>query len=86
VQAFNTYSPRLVATLIASDSSEQQRFFDGVDAPFVGDDHTRWVDGQFALNKPELGLSNWSHGRLFGRSAVLTGDSVYTIRTRYLKN
>jgi len=86
VQAFNTYSPRLVATLIASDGTEQQQFFDGVDAPFVGDDHTRWVDGQFALNKPELGLSNWAHGRLFGRSAVLTGDSVFTIRTRYLKN
>ena len=86
VQAFNTYSPRLVATLIASDANEQQQFFDGVDAPFVGDDHTRWVDGQFALNKPELGLSNWANGRLFGRSAVLTGDSVFTIRTRYLKN
>ncbi len=86
VRAFNTHSPRLVATLIASDSVEQQSFFEGIDAPFVGDDHTRWVDGQFALNKPELGLSNWAHGRLFGRSAVLTGDSVFTIRTRYLKN
>jgi len=86
VQAFNTYSPRLVATLIASDNAEQQQFFESVDAPFVGDDHTRWVDGQFALNKPELGLSNWANGRLFGRSAVLTGDSVFTIRTRYLKN
>ena len=86
VDAFNQYSPRLVATLIASDDDEQQRFFEGIDAPFVGDDHTRWVDGQFALNKPELGLSNWANGRLFGRSAVLTGDSVYTVRTRYRKN
>jgi len=86
VQAFNHYSPRLVATLIAADDAEQQHFFEGVDAPFVGDDHTRWVDGQFALNKPELGLSNWANGRLFGRSAVLTGDSVFTIRTRYRKN
>ena len=33
------------------------------------------------LNRPELGLSNWSGGRLFGRSAVLSGDSVFTIRT-----
>ena len=50
----------------------------------VGDDHTRWVDGQFALAKPELGLSNWANGRLFGRGAILTGDSVYTVRTRYV--
>ncbi len=84
VQAFNDYSPRLVATLIANDEFEQQLFFDGIDAPFVGDDHTRWVDGQFALNKPELGLSNWANGRLFGRGGVLTGDSVFTVRTRYL--
>jgi len=83
IAAFNNYSPRLVATLLAQDSCEQTRFFAGVDAPFVGDDHTRWVDGQFALNKPELGLSNWANGRLFGRGAVLTGDSVYTVRTRY---
>jgi len=83
IDAFNHYSPRLVATLLAQDSCEQTQFFAGVDAPFVGDDHTRWVDGQFALNKPELGLSNWANGRLFGRGAVLTGDSVYTVRTRY---
>ena len=83
ISAFNQHSPRLVTTLLAEDSSEQSLFFADVDAPFVGDDHTRWVDGQFALNKPELGLSNWANGRLFGRGAVLTGDSVFTVRTRY---
>ena len=81
---FNAYSPRLLATLISEDAAEHQQFFDELDAPFVGDDHTRWVDGQFALNKPELGLSNWANGRLFGRGAVLTGDLVFTVRTRYL--
>ena len=45
--------------------------------------HTRWVGGQFALSKPELGLSNWEHGRLFSRRGVLTGDGVYSARTRY---
>ena len=40
---------------------------------------TRWVDGQYALDRPELGLSNWEHGRLFARGGVLSGDSVYTI-------
>lgn len=84
VGLFNEYSPRLVASLISSVPAEHERFFAALDAPFSGDGHTRWVDGQFALNKPELGLSNWENGRLFGRSGVLTGDSVYTVRTRYV--
>jgi glutamate-5-semialdehyde dehydrogenase len=82
VELFNRHSPRLVASLIAEDPAEQERFWSAVDAPFVGDGFTRWVDGQFALGRPELGLSNWQHGRLFARSAVLSGDSVFTVRTR----
>ena len=57
-------------------------FWSGLDAPFVGDGFTRWVDGQYALDRPELGLSNWQHGRLLARSGVLSGDSVFTLRTR----
>ena len=83
VRLFNDLSPRLVGTLLSNDATEHERFFDTLDSPFVGDDHTRWVDGQFALGKPELGLSNWQHGRLFGRGGVLTGDDVYTVRLRY---
>lgn len=83
VRLFNDLSPRLVGTLVSRDAAEHARFFDTLDSPFVGDDHTRWVDGQFALGKPELGLSNWQHGRLFGRGGVLTGDDVYTVRLRY---
>jgi glutamate-5-semialdehyde dehydrogenase len=79
---FNRYSPRLVASLVAEDPAEHERFWQRIDAPFVGNGFTRWVDGQFALDRPELGLSNWQHGRLFARSAVLSGDSVYTVRTR----
>jgi glutamate-5-semialdehyde dehydrogenase len=82
VSAFNEQSPRFAASLISSDEAEHQRFFDLVDAPFVGNGFTRWVDGQYALDRPELGLSNWQFGRLFGRGGVLSGDSVYTIRTR----
>ncbi len=82
VEWFNRHSPRLVATLIADDPAEHDRFWAGIDAPFVGNGFTRWVDGQFALDRPELGLSNWQHGRLFARSAVLSGDSVFTVRTR----
>jgi glutamate-5-semialdehyde dehydrogenase len=82
IELCNRYSPRLVATLISDDQAEQDHFFQAVDCPFVGDGFTRWVDGQFALNAPELGLSNWENGRLFARSAVLSGDTVFTVRTR----
>ncbi len=79
---FNRYSPRFVASLVSEDAAAQRRFFDLVDAPFVGNGFTRWVDGQYALGRPELGLSNWQHGRLFGRGGILSGDAVFTIRTR----
>ena len=82
VGLFNRLSPRLAATLIAEDPRAQARFFQSVDAPFVGDGFTRWVDGQYALGRPELGLSNWEHGRLFARGAVLSGEGVFTVRTR----
>jgi len=82
VEQCNRYSPHFVAALISEDAAEHERFYRGIDAPFVGDGFTRWVDGQFALLQPELGLSNWQAGRLFGRGGVLSGDSVYTVRLR----
>jgi glutamate-5-semialdehyde dehydrogenase len=86
VSLFNCWSPRFIASLIGSDVAEHQRFFDTIDAPFVGNGFTRWVDGQYALNKPELGLSNWQTGRLFGRGGILSGDSVFTLRGRLRQN
>ncbi len=82
VDLFNAQSPRFVASLISDSATEQDQFWATVDAPFVGDGFTRWVDGQYALNRPELGLSNWQSGRLFGRGGVLSGNSVYTVRSR----
>lgn len=81
VALFNAQSPRFTASLISSDEAEQRRFWDTVDAPFVGDGFTRWVDGQYALGRPELGLSNWQTGRLLARGGILSGDSVFTVRT-----
>ena len=69
-------------SLLSEDQDEHDRFFQRVDAPFVGDGFTRWVDGQYAFNRPELGLSNGEFGRLFGRGGVLSGDSVFTVRSR----
>jgi glutamate-5-semialdehyde dehydrogenase len=82
VRLFNEQSPKFAASLVSSDAAEQEHFFRTIDAPFVGNGFTRWVDGQYALNKPELGLSNWQFGRLFGRGGVLSGDSAFTVRSR----
>ena len=82
VALFNRHSPRFAASLISEDAAAHDRFFAAIDAPFTGDGFTRWVDGQYALNRPELGLSNWEHGRLFARGGVLAGDGVFTIRAR----
>jgi glutamate-5-semialdehyde dehydrogenase len=82
VDLFNALSPRFIACLIAEDEAAQRDFFESVNAPFVGNGFTRWVDGQYALNRPELGLSNWQNGRLLARGAILSGDSVHTVRTR----
>jgi glutamate-5-semialdehyde dehydrogenase len=82
VELHNRYSPRFIASLISDDGAEQEAFYAAVDAPFVGDGFTRWVDGQYALDTPELGLSNWQFGRLLGRGGVLSGDSVHTVRHR----
>jgi glutamate-5-semialdehyde dehydrogenase len=85
VEAFNVQSPRFVASLVSDDPAAHERFYETIDAPFVGNGFTRWVDGQYALDRPELGLSNWQFGRLFGRGGVLSGDSVYTIRTKAIQ-
>jgi glutamate-5-semialdehyde dehydrogenase len=79
---FNRFSPQFTASLISADEAAQARFFEAVNAPFVGDGFTRWVDGQYALERPELGLSNWQGGRLLARGGVLSGDGVFTVRTR----
>lgn len=82
VALHNRHSPRFVASLISDDPTEHDRFYGAVDAPFVGDGFTRWVDGQYALDTPELGLANWQYGRLLARGGVLSGESVYTVRHR----
>lgn len=82
IELSNRYSPRFTASLISDDPAEQHEFSAAIDAPFVGDGFTRWVDGQYALQKPELGLSNWENGRMLGRGGILSGDSVFTVRYR----
>jgi len=79
-ELFNTYSPRFVVGVISDDESDFENVYRLCEAPFVGDGFTRWVDGQYALARPELGLSNWQHGRLFARGGILSGDGVFSVR------
>ncbi len=85
VRLFNDLSPRFVASLVTTEPSKLDSFFAAIDAPFVGNGFTRWVDGQYALDRPELGLSNWQFGRLFGRAGILSGNSVFTVRSRVMQ-
>jgi glutamate-5-semialdehyde dehydrogenase len=80
IDAFNSRSPLFVVSMISSDRSDLDRVYRRANAPFVGDGFTRWVDGQYALSRPELGLSNWQDGRLFARGGILSGDGVFSVR------
>jgi glutamate-5-semialdehyde dehydrogenase len=82
VLMFNKHSPSFVLSVISDDEAEVDAAWRLSNAPFFGDGMTRWVDGQYALNKPELGLSNWQNGRTFARGGILSGDSIYTVRYR----
>lgn len=82
IELFDSFSPRFVMSVVSDDSRLVEYVYDRVEAPFVGDGFTRWVDGQYALGRPELGLSNWQNGRLFGRGGILSGDGVFSVRYR----
>ncbi len=82
IRLFNARSPLLVASLISEDEAAHEYFLKSINAPFLGNGFTRWVDGQYALERPELGLSNWQNGRLLARGGVLTGDGVFTVKLR----
>lgn len=82
IDLFDSFSPRFVMSVVSDDDRLVEYVYDRVEAPFVGDGFTRWVDGQYALGRPELGLSNWQNGRLFGRGGILSGDGVFSIRYR----
>ena len=82
VELFNVYSPQFIVSMISENENDQERVWSLTNAPFFGDGFTRWVDGQFSLLRPELGLSSWENGRLFGRSGILSGDSAFTVRLR----
>ncbi len=75
VTLFNRYSPQFIASLVTEDPARWEHFYHTINAPFTGNGFTRWVDGQYALCRPELGLSNWEYGRLFARGGILAATA-----------
>ncbi|TSA52057.1 MAG: aldehyde dehydrogenase family protein [Actinobacteria bacterium] len=86
IALFNQYAPSFIVSIISDNEAELEQVWRDTNAPFVSNGMTRWVDGQFALNKPELGLSNWQNGRTLGRGGILSGDSVFSVRYRVLQH
>lgn len=84
VSLFNRYSPKFVASILSQREGAFAEFYDAVEAPYVSNGFTRWVDGQWAWLRPELGLTNWETGRLLGRSGFLSGDDLTTVRDVFL--
>ncbi|MEY2778968.1 MAG: glutamate-5-semialdehyde dehydrogenase, partial [Actinomycetota bacterium] len=79
---FNSQSPFFVLSVVSDNADDVEYCWRNSNAPFFCNGFTRWVDGQYALLKPELGLSNWQQGRTLARGGILSGDSMYTVRYR----
>ncbi|MEO6603880.1 MAG: aldehyde dehydrogenase family protein [Polyangiaceae bacterium] len=84
VSLINRYSPKLEAAILSGRPSAFESFYDAVETPFVSNAFTRWVDGQWAWHRPELGLTNWETGRLLGRSGFLSGDDLTSVRDVFI--
>lgn len=82
----NRYSPNFVVSMLSNDPEDHHKAWRMLNAPFVGNGFTRWVDGQYALGRPELGLSNWQHGRALARGGILSGDDIRTYRYRMVQH
>jgi glutamate-5-semialdehyde dehydrogenase len=84
VRLINRYSPKFVASILSEREGAFDAFYAAVEAPYVSNGFTRWVDGQWAWQRPELGLTNWETGRLLGRSGFLSGDDLTTVRDVFI--
>lgn len=84
VALHDRYSPHFVAAVLSRREGAFEEFYARVDAPYVSNGFTRWVDGQWAWDRPELGLTNWERGRLLGRSGFLSGDDIVAVRDVFI--
>lgn len=84
VALINRHSPKFVASILSQRPGAFEEFYASVEAPYVSNGFTRWVDGQWAWHRPELGLTNWESGRLLGRSGFLSGDDLTSVRDVFI--
>jgi len=84
VALINRYSPKFVASILSQRPGAFDAFYAAVETPYVSNGFTRWVDGQWAWHRPELGLTNWETGRLLGRSGFLSGDDLTSVRDVFI--
>lgn len=84
VSLINRYSPKFVASILSERPGAFEAFYAAVETPYVSNGFTRWVDGQWAWLRPELGLTNWETGRLLGRSGFLSGDDLTSVRDVFI--
>jgi len=84
VSLINQYSPKFVASILSERPGAFDAFYAAVEAPYVSNGFTRWVDGQWAWLRPELGLTNWETGRLLARSGFLSGDDLTSVRDVFI--
>ena len=84
VSLINRYSPKFVASILSQRPGAFEAFYAAIEAPYVSNAFTRWVDGQWAWHRPELGLTNWETGRLLGRSGFLSGDDLTSVRDVFI--
>lgn len=84
VSLLNRYSPKFVASILSERPGAFEAFYAAVETPYVSNGFTRWVDGQWAWLRPELGLTNWETGRLLGRSGFLSGDDLTSVRDVFI--
>ncbi len=85
VSLINQYSPKFVASILSERPGAFDAFYAAVEAPYVSKGFTRWVDGQWAWQRPELGLTNWETGRQLGRSGFLSGDDLTSVRDVFIE-
>ena len=84
VALINRYSPKFVASILSQRPGAFDAFYAAVETPYVSNGFTRWVDGQWAWHRPELGLTNSETGRLLGRSGFLSGDDLTSVRDVFI--
>lgn len=69
VGLINRYSPKFVASILSEREGAFEAFYAAVEAPYVSNGFTRWVDGQWAWHRPEADSPTGKPGVCSGGAA-----------------